>query len=55
MITIDEKIVGMFGILLFLSFINAFAYYFNSEVTKEKDTKINDDILLDGIEELPPI
>ena len=44
MITIDEKIVGMFGILLFLSFINAFAYYFNSEVTKEKDTKISDPI-----------
>ena len=44
MLSFEEKIAGMVGIILFLSFINAFAYYFNSEVTKEKDTKISDPI-----------
>jgi len=33
--TIEEKIAGMFGILLFLSFINAFGYYFNSKTTNK--------------------
>ena len=37
MITIDEKIVGMFGILLFLSFINAFVYHFYSKTAKNPE------------------
>lgn len=37
MITIDEKIVGMFGILLFLSFINAFLVYFYSKPSKHPE------------------
>ena len=37
MITIDEKIVGMFGILLFLSLINAFFVYFYSKPSKHPE------------------
>lgn len=35
MLSFEEKIAGMVGIILFLSIINAFGYYFNSKTTNK--------------------